>query len=62
MQDDTEVVRFEILIAVVMKSFIFWNIMLCILVKVNRHLRANITSILKQAANSKPHAEGHRNM
>jgi hypothetical protein len=40
-------VGFEVLAAVVMKGGLFWDIMLCGLVKINRHIGKHIASILR---------------
>jgi hypothetical protein len=47
MKDDIEVVGFEVLIAVALKSFISWDIMLYSLVKVNQHLRGKYCLLLE---------------
>jgi hypothetical protein len=39
--------RFEVLTVVIMKSYIFWDITLYSLLKVNRHLGEHVTSIIK---------------
>jgi hypothetical protein len=68
-------VGFQVLTAVDMKSLIFWDIMLCSSMKVNRHFRGTYCHYLQcqsvnQARNlyeagrkqSKPHVEKHRIM